>query len=185
MFQPFKTLRVETKLCCTPLWDQIKMNQDERQLRIQLNQGCQTYGPRAKTGPLRGLISPTGWFCKVKTSLFAWKVYPVILQQMVTRFQLLETLTQLLIFCCFSLFVSCENVGCSIQGVSSFLFFVHSGSFATRRIMRYYIITQPKAARRPWAPRIVLEFAVKTCCVLDPWKTSCSPWMFAGVLENF
>ena len=123
MFQPFKTLRVETKLCCTPLWDQIKMNQDERQLRIQLNQGCQTYGPRAKTGPLRGLISPTGWFCKVKTSSFAWEVYPVILQQMVTRFQLLETLTQLLIFCCFSLFVSCENFPFSAH----LLLHVHNG----------------------------------------------------------
>jgi len=27
-----------------------------------------------------------------------------------------------------------------------------------------------KVARRPWAPLIVLEFAVKTCYVLDPWK---------------
>jgi len=30
-----------------------------------LDQGCQTYGPRAKTGPLRGWIRPAGWFCKV------------------------------------------------------------------------------------------------------------------------
>ena len=59
-------------------------------------------------------------------------------------------------------------VGCTIHGVSSFVYFVHSCSFATHRIMRYYIITQPKAAKRPCAPRIVLEFAVKTCCVLDP-----------------
>ena len=27
-----------------------------------------------------------------------------------------------------------------------------------------------KVARRPWAPRIVLKFAVKTCYVLDSWK---------------
>jgi len=67
-----------------------------------VNQGCQTYGPRAKTGPLRGWIRPAGWFCNVKTSLFAWEVYAVILQQLVTRFQLLETLPQLLIFYCFS-----------------------------------------------------------------------------------
>ena len=43
-------------------------------------QGCQTYGPRAKSGPLRGWIRPAGWFCEIKTSLFAWEVYPVILQ---------------------------------------------------------------------------------------------------------
>jgi len=48
--------------------------------RFRLNQGCQTYGPRAKTGPLRGWIRPAGWFCKVKTSLFAWEVYPIILR---------------------------------------------------------------------------------------------------------
>ena len=65
-----------------------------------LVQGCQTYGPWAKTDPLRGWIRPAGWFCKVKTSLFAWEVYPVILQLLVTRFKLLQTLTQLLI--CFS-----------------------------------------------------------------------------------
>jgi len=50
---------------------------------IQMNtlvQGCQTYGPRAKTGPLRGWVRPAGWVFKVKTSLFAWEVYPVILR---------------------------------------------------------------------------------------------------------
>jgi len=30
-----------------------------------LEQGCQTYRPRAKTGPLRGWIRPAGWFCRV------------------------------------------------------------------------------------------------------------------------
>jgi len=30
-----------------------------------LDQGCQTYGPRAETGPLWGWIRPAGWFCKV------------------------------------------------------------------------------------------------------------------------
>jgi len=54
-------------------------------------QGCQTYSPRAKTGQLRGWIRPARWFCKVKPSLFAWEVYPVILRQLVTRFQFLET----------------------------------------------------------------------------------------------
>jgi len=44
------------------------------------NQECQTYGPRAKTDPLRDLFRPVEWFCKVKTSLFAWEVYPIILQ---------------------------------------------------------------------------------------------------------
>ena len=39
---------------------------------LALDQGCQTYGPRAKTGPLRGWIGPAGWFCKLKSSLFAW-----------------------------------------------------------------------------------------------------------------
>ena len=33
----------------------------------------------------------------------------------------------------------------------------------------------PKVARRPWAPRTVLEFAIKTRYVLDSWKTSCCP----------
>jgi len=42
---------------------------------------------------------------------------------MVTRFQLLETLTQLLIFCCFSLFVSCENFPFSAH----LLLHVHTG----------------------------------------------------------
>ena len=45
-----------------------------------LHQGCQSYGLRAKTDPLRGWIQPAGWFCKVKTSLFAWEVYPIILR---------------------------------------------------------------------------------------------------------
>jgi len=45
-----------------------------------LSQGCETYGTRAKSGPLRGWIRPAGWFCKVKTSLFAWEVYPVMLR---------------------------------------------------------------------------------------------------------
>jgi len=36
-----------------------------------IDQGCQTYGPRAKTGPLRGWIRLEGWFRKGKTSL-AW-----------------------------------------------------------------------------------------------------------------
>jgi len=36
-----------------------------------LYQGCQTYGPGAKIGSFRGWIRPAGWFCKVKTSLFA------------------------------------------------------------------------------------------------------------------
>jgi len=40
-----------------------------------------------------------------------------------------------------------------------------------------------KAARRPWAPRTVLEFSIKSRFVLDSWKTSC-PWIFSGVLEN-
>ena len=42
---------------------------------LALVQRCQTYDPRAKTGPLRGWIRPAGWFCKVKASLFAWEVY--------------------------------------------------------------------------------------------------------------
>jgi len=42
----------------------------------------------------------------------------------------------------------------------------------------------PKVARGPWAPRTILEFAIKTRYVLDSWKTSCCPWIFSGVLEN-
>jgi len=30
-----------------------------------VEQGCQTYGPRAKSGPLRGCIRPAGWFCEI------------------------------------------------------------------------------------------------------------------------
>jgi len=41
-----------------------------------------------------------------------------------------------------------------------------------------------KVARRAWAPRIVLEFVIKTHYVLDSWKTYCCPWIFSGVLEN-
>ena len=44
--------------------------------------------------------------------------------------------------------------------------------------------TSRKVARRPWAPRIVLEFVIKTHYVLDSWKTSCCPWILSGVLEN-
>jgi len=40
-----------------------------------------------------------------------------------------------------------------------------------------------KVARRPWAPRIVLVFAIKALYVLDSWKTSC-PRILSGVLEN-
>jgi len=47
---------------------------------VGLWQGCQTYGPRAKSGPLRGWIPPAGWFREIKIFLFAWEVYPVILQ---------------------------------------------------------------------------------------------------------
>ena len=42
----------------------------------------------------------------------------------------------------------------------------------------------PLVARRPWAPRTVLEFAIKTRYVLAPWKISCCPWIFSGVLEH-
>jgi len=42
-----------------------------------------------------------------------------------------------------------------------------------------------KVARRRWAPRTVLEFPVKTRYVLYSWKTSCCPWIFSGVLENY
>ena len=45
-----------------------------------LVQGCQTYGLRAKFGPLRGWIRPAGWFCEIKTSLFAWEVYLKIMK---------------------------------------------------------------------------------------------------------
>ena len=41
-----------------------------------------------------------------------------------------------------------------------------------------------KVARRPWAPRTVLEFAIKTRYVLDSWTTSCCPSIFSRVLEN-
>ena len=41
-----------------------------------------------------------------------------------------------------------------------------------------------KAARHHWAPKIVLEFAIKTHFVLDSWKTSGCPWIFTSVLEN-
>jgi len=41
-----------------------------------------------------------------------------------------------------------------------------------------------KVARRPWAPRTVLEFAIKSRYALDFWKISCCPWIFSGVLEN-
>jgi len=41
-----------------------------------------------------------------------------------------------------------------------------------------------KVARRPWAPRFVLEFDIKTSYVLDSWKTSCCPWISSDVLEN-
>ena len=44
--------------------------------------------------------------------------------------------------------------------------------------------TRDKVARRPWGPRTVLEFAIKSRFVLDSWKTSCCPWIFSGVLEN-
>jgi len=47
------------------------------------------------------------------------------------------------------------------------------------------IWTMNKVARRPWAPRTVLEFAIKTRYVLESWKTSCCPWIFSGVLENY
>ena len=43
----------------------------------------------------------------------------------------------------------------------------------------------PKVARRPWAPRTVLEFAIKTRYVLDSWKTSCCPWIFSGSFLNY
>ena len=52
--------------------------------------------PVARSNPARGLILQS------KPTLFAWEVYPVILRLLVTRFQLLETLTQLFIFYCFS-----------------------------------------------------------------------------------
>ena len=42
----------------------------------------------------------------------------------------------------------------------------------------------PKVARRPWAPRTVVEFPIKTRYVLDSWKTCCCPWIFSGVIEN-
>jgi len=35
------------------------------QILYLLEQGCQTYSPRAKTSPLWGWILPTGWFLKV------------------------------------------------------------------------------------------------------------------------
>jgi len=41
-----------------------------------------------------------------------------------------------------------------------------------------------KVARRPWAPRTVLESAIKTRYALDSWKRSCCPWIFFCVLEN-
>jgi len=48
----------------------------------------------------------------------------------------------------------------------------------------FNICNSDKVARRPWAPRFVLEFAIKTRYVLDSWKTCCCPWIFSGVLEN-
>jgi len=48
----------------------------------------------------------------------------------------------------------------------------------------FFTCRQGKVARRPRAPRIVLEFAIKTRYVPDSWKTSCCPWVFSGVLEN-
>jgi len=41
-----------------------------------------------------------------------------------------------------------------------------------------------KIVRRPWAPRTLLEFAIKAGNVLDPWKTFCCPWVFSVFLEN-
>jgi len=32
------------------------------------------------------------------------------------------------------------------------------------------VLMEPKVARRPWAPRTALEFAIKTCYVLDSRK---------------
>jgi len=40
-----------------------KPSREGMRFKLPLSQGCQTYGPRAKTGPLRGWIRPTGWFC--------------------------------------------------------------------------------------------------------------------------
>jgi len=79
----------------TPLEMQLLKISDKYIEIIELDQGCLTYGPRAKTGPLRGWIRLAGWFCKVKASLFTWEVYPVILRLLVIRFQLHDTLTQL------------------------------------------------------------------------------------------
>jgi len=38
-----------------------------------------------------------------------------------------------------------------------------------------------KVARCSWAPRTVLEFAIKTGYVLDSWKTVSWPWIFSGL----
>jgi len=43
--------------------------------------------------------------------------------------------------------------------------------------------TLVKVARRPWAPRTFLEFAIKSGYVLDPSKTFCCPWEFSGILD--
>jgi len=29
-----------------------------------------------------------------------------------------------------------------------------------------------------------LEFAIKTGCIIDTWKTFCYPWVFSGALES-
>ena len=42
-----------------------------------------------------------------------------------------------------------------------------------------------KVARRPWAPKTFLDFAIKTGYVLDPWKTFCCSWVFFAVLESY
>ena len=41
-----------------------------------------------------------------------------------------------------------------------------------------------KVARRPWAPRTFLDFAIKTGYVFDYWKTFCCPWVFCGVFSG-
>jgi len=40
-----------------------------------------------------------------------------------------------------------------------------------------------KFARRPWAPRTFLDFAIKTGYILNPWNILCFLWVFLAFLK--
>jgi len=58
---------------------------------------------------------------------------------------------------------------------------VERGSSKNSRLQQ---TIEAKVIRRPWAPKTFHGFAIKTGCVLDPWKAFCCPWVFSGVFES-